>query len=257
MELGRVHLGNCLDLIGNLEAGSVDLVFCDPPYGVTANAWDTQIDLVKMWPLLWRACAKNAAVVFTAVQPFASYVVWSEWKHFRYEMIWRKNVATGFLNAKKRPLRIHENILVFWRQTPPYFPQKTTGHPRVRVTPSHRAQSKHSANYGGDNQLMKTTVYDSDERYPTTILEIAGVEQHDKMRRHPTQKPEELAGWFIKSFTRPGAFVLDPCAGSGSTLCAALSLGRRCVGFDNDPEFVRKANETLESRFPSAATEKA
>jgi len=256
MELGRVHLGDCLTLLGKLEAGSVDLVFCDPPYGVTANAWDTQIDLVKMWPLLWRACSETAAVVFTAVQPFASYVVWSEWKHFRYEMIWRKNAATGFLNAKKRPLRIHENVLVFWRHAPPYFPQKTTGHPRFRagIARNGRSQSKFSKNYG---DFLKTTPYDSTERYPTTVLEIAGVEQHDKTRRHPTQKPEELPGWFIKSFTRPCALVLDPCAGSGSTLCAALSLGRRCVGFDNDPESVRKANEVLESRFPSAATEKA
>jgi site-specific DNA-methyltransferase (adenine-specific) len=249
VELGRVHLGNCLDLLGQVDRESVAMVFADLPYGITANAWDTPIDLARLWPALYRVCRPNAALVFTAVQPFASDLVQSNRADFRFEMIWKKNLATGFLNAAKRPLRNHENILVFWREEPIYQPQKTTGHPLVRVTPSQRAQAKHSKNYGDQDHLMKTLTYESSERYPTTVLDLDVVEQHDPSRRHPTQKPEALADWFIRTYTTPGDLVLDPTAGSGSTLCAARSLGRRCIGFDIDPEAVRKANDMLASRL--------
>jgi len=254
LELGRVHLGDCLDRLSEVDEACVDLVFADLPYGVTANEWDKPIDLGRLWPELWRACRPNAAMVFTAVQPFASDLVLSNRKQFRYEMIWMKSLATGFLNAARRPLRIHENALIFWRDTPPYFPQKTTGHKRVRVTPSMRAEAKESHNYGAHygKNLLKTKVYDSTDRHPTTVLEIGCVEQHNTTRRHPTQKPEALAEWFIRTFTEPNALVLDPAAGSGSTLCAAKTLGRRCIGFDIDPVSVASANDDLMTRFDFA-----
>ena len=226
------------------------MVFADLPYGITANAWDKPIDLARLWSALHRVCAKNAAMIFTAVQPFASDVVQSNRRQFRYEMIWKKSIATGFLNANNRPLRIHENMLVFWDDMPPYSPQKTTGHPLVKVTPSKRGENKNSRNYGTESgRLLKTKNYESTERFPTTVLEIDCVEQHDKGRRHATQKPEPLIEWFILSFTEPGALVLDPTAGSGSTLCAAVSLGRRCVGFDIDMASVNAANDALSSRL--------
>jgi DNA modification methylase len=255
LELGRVYMGDCLDRLGELDDGCVDMVFADLPYGITANAWDKPIDLTKLWPALRRVCKPNAAMVFTAVQPFASDLVQSNRRQFRYEMIWRKSIATGFLNANGRPLRIHENVLVFWDEPPPYYPQKTDGHRRVRVTPSMRAEAKESSNYGAHygKHLLKTKTYDSTERFPTTILEIRGVEQHDPQRRNATQKPEALVEWFIRSFTDPGALVLDPTAGSGSTLCAAKTLGRRCIGFDIDRAAVESANDALATRFDFAA----
>lgn len=169
-------------------------------------------------------------------------------------MVWEKSIKTGFLNANERPLRAHENILVFWREHPPYTPQKTTGHPLVRVTPSKRGENKNSKNYGTEKgRLLKTKNYESTERHPTSILKIACVEQHDPTRRHPTQKPEELVEFFVKSYTSHGDLVLDPTAGSGSTGCAAKSLGRRFIGFDIDPESVRKANDALASRLDFAS----
>lgn len=253
LALGRVHLGNCLDLLGELEADSVSLVFADLPYGVTANSWDVPIDLTRLWPALHRVCKPTAAMVFTAVQPFATDLLASNRREFRYEMIWKKNLASGFLNAKERPLRIHENVLVFWREHPSYVPQKTTGHDLVRVTPSSRAQAKHSQNYGSQDRLLKTEVYESTERYPTTVLEIDVVEQHDPSRRHATQKPEALIEWYLRTYTQPGDLVLDPTSGSGSTGCAAKTLGRRFIGFDIDMESVRKANDALLSRLDFAS----
>lgn len=256
LELGRVHLGDCLERLPELEAESVAMVFADLPYGITANAWDKPICLARLWPELHRVCAKNAAMIFTAVQPFASDLVQSNRRQFRYEVIWKKNLATGFLNAARRPLRIHENVLLFWDEAPPYSPQKTTGHDLVRVTPSARAQAKHSRNYGNQDHLMKTEIYESSERYPTTVLELDVVEQHDSDRRHPTQKPEALVEWFIRTYTEQGALILDPTAGSGSTLCAAKSLGRKCVGFDIDPVSVQAANDALASQFDFALKER-
>lgn len=251
LELDRVHLGDCLDRLVELDPGSVRMVFADLPYGVTANEWDRRVDLARLWPVLLRVCARDAALVFTAVQPFTSDLVVSNRRMFRYSMVWKKSVATGFLNASRRPLRVHEDILVFWDRHPPYFPQKTTGHSLVKVTPSKRGENKNSRNYGTETgRLLKTKNYESTERYPTTVLEIKGVEQHDPARRHATQKPEALPGWFIRSYTKPGDLVLDPTAGSGSTLCAAKSLGRRSVGFDIDPRSVEAANGALIQVLP-------
>ena len=254
LALGRVHHGDCLELIDLLEPGSISLVFADLPYGVTANDWDTPVDLTRLWPALRRVCRPTAAMVFTAVQPFATDLVASNRAEFRFDMVWKKNIATGFLNANRRPLRAHEGIFLFYREEPPYVPQKTTGHPLVKVTPSKRGENKNSKNYGTEQgRLLKTKNYESTERHPTTVLEIDCVEQHDPSRRHPTQKPEPLIEWFIKTYTAPGDLVFDPTAGSGSTLCAAKALGRRCIGFDLDPESVRKANDALASRLEFCA----
>lgn len=251
--IGRAHLGDCLVRLGELDEGTVDFVFADLPYGITANKWDVPIDLTQLWRALARVCKPNAAKVFTAVQPFASDLVQSNRREFRFEMIWKKSIATGFLNANNRPLRIHENVLLFWAEQPSYTPQKTTGHALVKVTPSKRGENKNSMNYGSETgRLLKTKNYESTERFPTTVLELDSVEQHDPSRRHPTQKPEALIEWFLKTYTAPGDLVLDPTAGSGSTLCAAKTLGRRCIGFDIDPESVRKANDALASRLEFA-----
>ena len=246
LALDRVHAGDCLDLLADLDEGSVGFAFCDLPYGLTANRWDVPIDLTRFWPLLRRACSARAAMVFTCVQPFTAELLLSNRSEFRFEMIWKKNVATGFYNARKRPLRIHENILVFWREHPVYYPQKTAGHKRAKVTPSKRAQRRGSTTYG---DAIKTKPYDSTERYPTTVLELAGVEQHDPARWHATQKPEGLPGYFIRTFTDPGVLVLDPSAGSGSTLLAAKGLDRRSVGFELNPEFAERANATIRARY--------
>jgi DNA modification methylase len=252
LRVGCVHHGDCLERLREVEPGSVDMVFADLPYGVTANKWDRTIDLSRLWPLLRRAAKPTAAMVFTAVQPYASELVVSNREEFRFDIVWKKNVATGFLNARRRPLRAHECVLVFWRKHPVYYPQKTTGHARVRVTPSKHVEAPKSANYGGrePGSLLKTKVYESTERYPTTVLAIDGVEQHDKNRKNPTQKPEGLVAWFVRTYTDPGDLVLDPTAGSGSTLCAAMALGRFAVGFELDPEQVAGANGAIEQRFP-------
>jgi DNA modification methylase len=215
--------GDCIEVMGGLPAGSVDMVLADVPYGQTQNDWDQPIPFVPMWEQLRRVTKPNAAIVLMAAQPFASKLVCSNLADFRYDLIWRKNKPTGFLNAKKQPLRIHEHALVFYRKPPVYEPQMTTGH-----KPGNYAKRvKHSSNYG--------------ERYPTSVVDVPIINNDDPDKRHPTQKPVELMAWLIRSYTSRGQTVLDFTAGAGTTAIAAMREGRRFICIEQEPAYVEIA----------------
>lgn len=235
-----IQHADCLKGLTRLDAASVDFVFADLPYGRTQNNWDKIVPIDRLWTQLRRVCKPDAALVFTAIQPFTSLLVVSNLKWFRYEMIWRKNKPRGFLNVKKQPLRVHENVVVFYDQQPRYEPQMTTGHKPVNSYTKHTSDG---TNYGRTKQGV--TGGGSTVRYPVTVLDIPVVNNDDPERIHPTQKPKDLPAWFIQSYTRPGDLVLDPTAGSGSTGIAAVSLSRRFIGFDTDARMVAKANKVI------------
>ena len=216
------------------------MVFADLPYGTTRNDWDHVIDQDRLWPLLRRACKPNAAMVFTAMQPFASMLVASNVREFRYEVIWAKNKATRFLDAKRRPLLAHENCLVFYREQPTYHPQKTEGH-----EPKHAVRNggANGANYGRTRGHANPG--GQTDRYPTTILHVPVVNNRKGGRIHPNQKPVELVDWFIRTFTNPGDLVLDPTAGSGTTLVSAYGLGRRAIGMESTYDYFVNAQLRL------------
>jgi DNA modification methylase len=165
-------------------------------------------------------------------------VVTSNLRQFRYDMVWRKNKSTGFLNAKKRPLRIHESVLVFWEQEPRYEPQMTDGH-----EPGHAVNQRLSRTQVYGATPKKRTWGGSTKRYPVSVLDIPIVNNDSPDRIHPNQKPELLVEWFLLTYTRPGDVVLDPTFGSGSTLRAASRLGRSYVGFETDEAMVRTFEE--------------
>jgi|SRR5208282_1327124 len=238
--IGQLHTLDCLDGLSRLPAHCVDLVFADLPYGRTQNDWDRLVPVERLWHELRRVCRPETPMVFTAIQPFTSLLVSSNVRAFRYEMVWRKNKVRGFLNAKKQPLRVHENIVVFYDAQPVYMPQMTTGHKPVHSYTKHTSDG---SNYGATRQGVKGG--GATTRYPTTLLEIPVVNNDDPFRIHPTQKPEALPAWFIRSYTIVDGLVLDPTAGSGSTLLAAKRLGRRFVGFETDREMAERARERL------------
>lgn len=238
-----IHNLDCLVGLAALPSQSVNLVFADLPYGRTQQSWDKLVPIEPLWQQLERVCKSTAPMVFTAVQPFTSLLVCSNLKHFRFEMIWRKNKSTGFLNAKKQPLRSHENVLVFYREQPAYEPQMTDGH-----EPGHAIKGKLSTTKIYGSMPVARTWGGSTKRYPTTVLDISVVNGDSPTRIHANQKPTDLPAWFIKTYTRPGDLVLDPTAGSGSTGVAARQLGRRFIGFETDSEMCIKANELLHSR---------
>lgn len=241
--LDDLHAVDCLEGLSSLPAGCVDLVFADLPYGRTQNEWDRLVPIEALWCELRRVCRADAPMVFTAIQPFTSLLVSSNMRAFRYEMIWRKNKGSGFLNAKKQPLRTHENVLVFYDTQPAYAPQMTVGHKASSAVPRRKTSNKTDC-YG---EYERDVTYKGGQtlRYPTSVLDIPVVNNDDPARIHSTQKPEALPEWFIRTYTNPDGLVLDPTAGSGSTLLAAKRLGRRFVGFETDEAMVAKVRERL------------
>lgn len=232
------HFGDCLDVMATLPDCSIDMVLSDVPYGQTQNKWDRPIPFEPMWEQLTRIAKPNAAIVIMAAQPFASKLVCSNLRDFRYDLIWKKNKPTGFLNAKKQPLRIHEHAVVFYRKPPLFEPQMTTGH-----KPGNYARRvKHSSNYGAQTP---TEYGGSTERYPTSVVEIPIINNDNPDKHHPTQKPVDLMSWLIRSYTARGQIVLDFAAGSGTTAIAALREGRRYICIEQYPEYF----EMSESRI--------
>lgn len=232
-------LGDCLDLLGSIPDSSIDMVLCDLPYGMTRNAWDCEIDLDELWSHYRRVVKHNGAVVLFASGMFTSRLMASNPSMWRYNLVWRKTTPTGFLNAKRMPLRAHEDICVFYRKLPVYHPQMGTG-PRKVSSASSQGPSRQSSNYGS----YGSSSYDSTERYPTSVLEFASDKQRCAI--HPTQKPVALCEWLIRTYTDEGGVVLDNCMGSGSTGVAAIHCGRRFVGIEKDEGYYTAALERLQ-----------
>jgi len=220
--------GDCLEEMKSIPDGSVDMVLADPPYGTTACEWDSIIPLESMWAHLRRVIKPNGAIVMTASQPFTTTLIGSNMPWFKYCWVWDKSAATGHLNAKKMPMKAHEDIPVFYASPPIYNPQKTTGHKRKVSTAEHKRGCVKTDCYG-EHGLVG---YDSTERYPRTVLHFPTDKQ--KCRVHPTQKPVALMEYLIKTYTNEGETVLDFCMGSGTTGVACVNLNRNFIGIELD-----------------------
>ena len=230
--------GDCLSLLGSCRPASIDMILADLPYGQTQNAWDTPLPFDAMWREFDRVAKPSAAVVLFAAQPFAAQLVCSNLKNFRYDLIWQKNKPTGFLNAKKAPLRNHEHLLVFYRSPPTYNPQMTNGH----KPGNYARRTKHSTNYGAQTP---TEYGGSTERYPLSVLPMSIINNDSPDKYHPTQKPVELLAWLVRSYTAPGAIVLDPTMGVGSTALACRQEGRHFVGVELNADYIEIAKRRL------------
>lgn len=213
----------------SLPDGSVDMVCCDMPYGTTNCRWDTTLDLQRMWSQYRRVTKDNAAIVLFAQTPFDKVLGCSNLPWLRYELVWEKSHPTGHLNAKRMPMKSHENILVFYNKLPTYNPIKTTGH--IRKTAVKRKDA--TPIYG--NQQFDELPYDSTDRYPRSVLRFPSDKQRSAL--HPTQKPLALIEWLVATYSNPGDLILDNCMGSGTTGRAALNLDRRFVGMEIDTAF--------------------
>jgi site-specific DNA-methyltransferase (adenine-specific) len=236
LELNRIYQMDCIEGMKLIPDKSIDMILCDLPYGTTRNKWDNVIPFDLLWEQYERIIKDNGAIVLTAAQPFTSLLVTSNLKLFKYDLVWEKSQATGFLNAKKMPLRKHESILVFYKSLPTYNPQFTDGKPYV-------AKSNAKANKGNYGKFNDNITINEGKRYPVSILPF----KNGGKTYHPTQKPVALFEYLIKTYTNEGEVVLDNCMGSGTTAVAALRTGRHFIGFEIDPEYVRIANQRLEN----------
>ena len=245
MLVDQILHGDCLDIMPTIPSASVDMVLADLPYGVTQNQWDQVIPIDQLWDEYRRVTNPNAAIVLTATQPFAAQLIASNRKMFRYDLIWRKNKSTGFLNANRMPLRQHESILVFYRRLPAYHPQKTTGHAPVNSFTKHTGDG---TNYGKTKRGVRGG--GQTDRHPTSVIDIPVVNNDSNGKIHPNQKPVELFEYLVRTFTNEGAVVLDNCIGSGTTAIACLNTGRHFIGIEQDAEFRRLANERV-TQHPS------
>lgn len=217
-----LYLGDCLDVMPHLK--KFDAVIADIPYGTTQCKWDSAIPLNLMWDFIRLVTHKNTPIVLFGAEPFSSILRQSNLKQFKYDWIWHKTRATGFLNAKKQPLRGHESISVFCDGVPAYYPQKTYGHNR-RV--SFRSKKNQTDCYG---KMAQDARYDSTERYPTTVLTFSSDNQNSSL--HPTQKPLALMEYLVRTYTTIGQSVLDFAMGSGTTGVACAKLGRKFTGIE-------------------------
>lgn len=217
--------GDCLQVMAKFPSKSVDLILCDLPYGTTQCYWDSVIPLEQLWKHYCRIIKDNGAIVLTAMQPFTSLLVASNLSMFKYEWIWEKGNATGFLNAKKQPLRAHESVLVFYKKQPVYNPQITSGHKKAT---SKRAPID-SECYG---KTLKNTDYCSTDRYPRSIQFFSSDKQVENY--HPTQKPVALIEYLVRTYTNVGGLVLDNCMGSGTTGVACVNSCRSFIGIEQE-----------------------
>jgi len=230
--------GDCLEAMLNIPDGSVDMVLTDPPYGTTQNKWDSVIPLEPMWKQLKRVIRRNGVIVMTASQPFTTTLIASNMKMFKYCWVWDKIKGTGFLNAKKMPMRNHEDIVVFYGKLPTYNPQMTSGHKR-KV--SFRAKHYQTDVYGDMNNDYK---YDSTDRHPRSIQVISTATQNSSL--HPTQKPVALMEYLIKTYTNEDETVLDFTMGSGTTGVACVNLSRKFIGIEKEPKYFDIACKRIE-----------
>lgn len=231
-----LHNADCFDVFPTIASGTVDLVCADIPYGTTQCRWDSVLDLEIMWAELYRIAKPNAAIVLFSAQPFTSILVSSNLADWRSEWIWEKGNATGFLNAKKQPLRAHENIQVFYRRQPTYNPQMTDGH--VRKTS--KRKTVNSECYG---KALNLTEYDSTQRYPRDVQFFSSDKQ--KGNYHPTQKPLALVKYIIETYCNPGDTVLDFTMGSGTTGVACQEIGRQFIGIEKEKPIFQTACQRM------------
>lgn len=222
---------DCLEGMDLIPAESIDLIFCDLPYGVTVkNKWDVVIPPEKLWQRYERIIKSNGAIVLFGQDKFTALMMLSKPTLHRYNLIWKKVLPSGFLNANRQPLREHEDLMVFYKNQPTYNPQKTLGakcHTKGKAVGAQNDSILNNHNYG-DYKVVET---ESNMKFPTSVLEFS--KPHPSVAIHPTEKPIDLCRYIIRTYTNENDIVLDHCCGAGSILLAAKQENRHFIGMDN------------------------
>jgi len=244
-----LYEGDCLEIMPKYVADkSVDVILCDLPYGTTKCKWDVIIPFDLLWKEYKRVLRKGGVVLLFGQTPFDKVLGCSNIEWLKYEWVWEKTSATGHLNAKKMPMKAHENILVFYEKSHKYYPQKTDGHIRKVSKAEHKVNCIESDVY---NKGQKLTSYDSTERYPRSVQVFASDKQKTKLDGtiHPTQKPLALIEYIIKTYSKVGDVILDNTTGSGTTNVACIKLGRKSIGIEKDAKWFGVATDRCKKMY--------
>lgn len=267
--LVTLYHGDCFTIMPELAPCALDMVCTDPPYGVTKCDWDRPIDYSVFFDRIQNLVKRNAAIAIFSQMPVCVDVINANRRNFRYEIVWRKSQPLGFLNAKKMPLRAHENILIFYGALPTYNPQKSkqAAKSRVRHNVNGKKQERFLGRKRGNSEwkrkggfygpVLSPGIPDTYEyiedgtRYPTDVVEFSNwngmLFGKPKESSHPTQKSAPLLEYLIRTYTNEGQIVLDPLAGSGSTGVAAMRQGRRCILIEMEEKYCEMAARRMES----------
>ena len=235
--------GDCLELMKNIDDASIDCIICDLPYGKTQNEWDSLIDLDKLWEQYNRIIKENGVIILFGQDKFTAKVMLSSPYH-RYNLIWNKDLVSGHLNSMEMPLRVHEDIMIFYKKLPVYHPQKVKGKKNHSVGTS---VGKVAGVDSKNNNYGSYVLQESDQsgmKYPTSILSVP--KPHPSIMIHPTQKPVALIEWLLKSYTDEEMLVLDNCMGSGTTGVACYNLNRKFIGIELDEKYFEMAKNRIE-----------
>ena len=224
----QVIEGDCLKIMNKIPSKSIDMILCDLPYGTTQNHWDSVIPLDKIWSHYERVIKDKGVIALTGQGLFTANLMLSNSKLFKYKITWVKSKPTNFLNAKKQPLRKHEDICIFYKSQPIYYPQMTYGEPYNKGF----RKDQLTGSYG---DFKTVEVKSNGERYPTDVVYFKTAESEGKVY-HPTQKPVELGRYLIRTFTKEGDIILDNTCGSGSFLVSAVLEGRKFIGIEKNKE---------------------
>jgi site-specific DNA-methyltransferase (adenine-specific) len=270
--LNRINHMDCIEGMKLIQDETIDMILCDLPYGALNCKWDNVIPFDKLWEQYLRIAKPNAAIVLTAQQPFATDLINSCRKYFRYEIIWQKTQKTNFANAKKMPLRGHENILVFYKKLPTYNPQKyysasgvnrrtkkakngleysayrENPNPNIYTRPAKKNYDPTIEYEGLSGGFDPNYEYNNTDgmMYPDSIIKFSNWNgalfgNTDNASIHPTQKPVDLFRYLIKTFSNPGDLVMDNCMGSGTTAIACVQENRNYIGFELDKDYYEAA----------------
>lgn len=248
IELDHIYNEDCLEGMKRIPDASIDCIICDLPYGVLngqseGGTWDSMIPLEPLWVEYCRIIKENGVIVLFAQGMFTAKLMMSQPKLWKYNLVWNKCRATGFLNANRQPLRYHEDICVFYKKLPTYNPQMEDLNGRE---PNHpQGMGKHDDNnrcYGTVKRIYTTKVID--KKFPGSIISFKAVHCNEG-QFHPTQKPVELLRWLVKTFTNEWELVLDNCIGSGTTAVACIKEKRHFIGFELNKEYYEKACDRI------------
>lgn len=250
----NIKCGDCLELMKDISDKSIDMILCDPPYGTTCCFWDKVIPFEPLWQQYKRIIKDNGAILLFSSQPFTTDLINSNRKMFRYEIIWEKTSATGVLNARRMPLKAHENILVFYKHLPTYNAQMITLtdeklKQRCAIIGRKKNDLEHAVHYGKCHNHLYT---DTGKRFPRDVIKFSnangvvfGKATANKVL-HPSGKPITLLEYLIKTYSNEGDTVLDNCMGSGSTGVACINTNRNFIGYELNEDYFKIAQDRID-----------